>query len=443
MAICGTAMLSGPSSAPAGAVSLSPGPSTIQNAITQHPNGGTTYYLSAGTYAIDSSINPNNNDTFIGAPGAIIDGSNNQPVAFGFNDHASGVTIKYLTIEHFVGPQNNGIVNQGQGAGWTLQYNSIQDNPRTNGGAAGIYLGDSNVISYNCFSRNGEMGIGSASASGFVVDHNEVAFNAQGYEAIYNCGCSGGMKLFETTKGTVTNNWIHDNDGVGLWIDTNNSFFLVQNNVIENNFAEGLFYEISYNAVIENNVFRLNNIGKNRSNGNFPNGAVYISESGGFDAGPPVLLSGVDVNGTLRIAHNTFDDNANGVVLWQSSTRCCGTSGGCASSCAPVPLYPEPDPSGNQRWKTQNVLVEDNAFALDADAGCVASAPAVYCGVSAIFSNNSAVDQAIAFQQNNIFKNNTYKGSWLFLAPDQSSSLLSPASWQAPPYSQDVGSTFR
>lgn len=439
--ICGTSLLDGPTSAPAGAVIVAPGASTIQDAIAQHPGGGTTYYLSTGTYSIGSSINPNDNDSFIGAPGAIIDGSGNQAVAFGFNDHASGVTIKYLTIQHFVGPQNNGIVNQGQGSDWTFAYNTVQDNPDTNGGGAGFYLGDNNRVSYNCFTRNAQMGIGGVDAMGFVVDHNEVSFNAQGYEAVHNCGCSGGMKFFQTTKGIVTNNWIHDNGNVGLWIDTNNSFFLVTDNVIENNFAEGFFYEISYNAVVENNVFRLNNLGKNAANGGFPNGAVYISESGGFDTGSAVLLSGVNVNGILRISNNTFDDNANGVVLWQSSTRCCGSSGGCDPNCGTVPLYSELDSSGNRRWKTQNVSIENNTFNFDSSAGCVAG-PGTYCGVNAMFSNDTAIDQAIAFDQNNLFTNNTYTGSWQFLAPDQGSTLLSPASWQAAPYNQDVGSTF-
>ena len=172
--VCGTSLLAGPTAAPAGAVTLSPGPSTIQDAIAAHP-AGTTYYLTAGTYSISSSINPNDNDTFIGAPGAIIDGANTQQVAFGLNDHASGVTIKYLTIQHFVGPQNNGIVNQGQGSGWTLQYDTIENNPDTNGGANGIMLGDKNVVSYNCLTGNGQTGISSDGSSGFVVDHNEVS----------------------------------------------------------------------------------------------------------------------------------------------------------------------------------------------------------------------------------------------------------------------------
>jgi hypothetical protein len=435
-AICGQAFLNGPSSAPAGAVTVSPGPSTLQDAIAAHA-AGTTYYLTTGTYFINSSINPRDNDRIIGAPGAIIDGSISQQVAFGLNDHAGNVTIRYLTIQHFVGPQNNGIVNQGQGPGWTFEYNTVKDNPRTNGGAAALYLGDHNTLRYNCLTNNGQAGIGIDGATGDVVDHNEISFNGVGYEAIYNCGCSAGIKFFTSSMGIVTNNWIHDNGAVGLWIDTNNSFFLTQNNVIENNFAEGLFYEISYNTVVDSNLFARNNLGKNTQNSGFPNGAIYISESGGYDAGGLVLLNGVDVNGRLAITNNLLVNNANGVVLWQNPTRYCQ-----GTSCSPTPLYPEMDPGGIDRWKTQNVLVESNTFVFDAvDSGCVAS-PGFYCGVNAIFSNDSAVDTAMAQSQNNHFEDNSYTGVWQFLISDQGSALSNVAAWQAAPWNQDPGSTF-
>jgi hypothetical protein len=442
-AVCGTSMLAGPTSPPAGAVTVAPGPSTIQDAIAAHPAGGATYYLTAGTYSISSSINPNNNDTFIGAPGAIIDGASTQPVAFGLNDHAAGVTIKYLTIQHFVGPQNNGIVNQGQGAGWTLQYTTIQSNPDTNGGANGVMLGDDNVVSYNCFTGNGQTGISSDGNTGFVVDHNEVSLNADGYEAAHPCGCSGGMKFFTSTKAIVTNNWIHDNGSVGLWVDTNNSFFLIQDNVIEKNLDEGIMYEISYNAVIDRNIIQSNGIGGNAQASDFPEPAIYISESGGYDAGAAVMLSGVDVNGALLIAGNTFYDNADGVVLYQNADRCCGTQDGCSATCDTLPLYSEVDAHGNKRWNTQNVTVSNNGFTYDTDAGCTTQASQHnYCAVTGLFSTAMTIDQALAFGQNNLFENNVYSGPWQFLSPDQGSTLLTPTAWQAAPFNQDRGSVF-
>jgi hypothetical protein len=436
-------MLMGPTSAPAGAVTLSPGASTIQGAISSHP-AGTTYYLTAGTYSISGSIDPQDGDTFIGAPGAIIDGSNSQPVAFGFNNHAKNVKLEYLTIQHFTGPQNNGIVNQGQGENWTIEYNTIQNNPATQGGADGVMIGNGNVVRYNCFKANGQTGISADGASNFTVDHNEVAMNAVGYEAQYNCGCSGGMKFFTSTNGTVTNNWVHDNGSVGIWVDTNNSFFLIDGNVIENSEAEAIMYEISYNAVIRNNVLHGNGILGNAGTADFPEPAIYVSESGGYDAGSAVMMGGVDVNGVLLITNNALVDNADGVVLYQNATRCCGAKDGC-SSCGggTAPLYMEVDSDGNQRWNTQNVTVANNTFTYDAQGQCKAnSSMNQYCSVQAMFSTAQAVDQNIAFHQNNVFRDNTYTGPWMFLTPDQGSSLIGPTAWQATPYGQDMGSTF-
>jgi hypothetical protein len=87
--------------------------------------------------------------------------------------------------------------------------------------------------------------------------------------------------------------------------------------------------------------------------------------------------------------------------------------------------------------------VSGNTFTYDADAGC-ATQPAQhnYCAVAGLFSTSMTIDQAIAFGQNNLFENNTYTGAWQFLSPDQGSSLLSPAAWQAAPFNQDRGSAF-
>jgi hypothetical protein len=311
------------------------------------------------------------------------------------------------------------------------------------GGANGIEIGDGDVVRYNCLKGNAQTGISSTGAKNFTVDHNEVATNAVGYEAKYNCGCSGGMKFFTSTNATITNNWIHDNGSVGLWVDTNNSFYIIDGNVIENSEAEAIMYEISYNAVIRNNVLHGNGILGNAGTADFPEPALYVSESGGFDAGSAVMMGGVDVNGVLLITGNTFLDNADGVVLYQNATRCCGTKDGCSSCGGTTPLYMEVDVDGNQRWNTQNVTVSSNTFTYDANGTCKADASKnQYCTVQAMFSTTQTIDQNLAFHQNNVFKDNTYTGPWMFLTPDQGSPLISPSTWQAAPYSQDMGSTF-
>ena len=52
---------------------------------------------------------------------------------------------------------------------------------------------------------------------------------------------------------TIRNAYVHDNDCRGLWADINAHDALIEHNLIEDNFAEGIFYEISRDAVIRDN----------------------------------------------------------------------------------------------------------------------------------------------------------------------------------------------
>ena len=56
---------------------------------------------------------------------------------------------------------------------------------------------------------------------------------------------------------TIRNAYVHDNDCRGLWADMNARGALVEHNLVEDNWAEGVFYEISQDAVIRHNrVYR-------------------------------------------------------------------------------------------------------------------------------------------------------------------------------------------
>ena len=72
------------------------------------------------------------------------------------------------------------------------------------------------------------------------------------------CGCTGGGKFWAVKGAKVTENWVHDNRSVGLWADTNNVDFLFQRNIVENNDDVGIWYEISYNARISDNLIARN-----------------------------------------------------------------------------------------------------------------------------------------------------------------------------------------
>jgi hypothetical protein len=293
------------------------------------------------------------------------------------------------------------------------------------------------------------------------VDYNEISYNDTfGYDTTSgdDCGCAGGGKFWQTTNATVTDNYIHDNQDPGLWVDTDNAGFNISGNYIANNSAEGLVYEISYNALISNNTFVDNAWGKGPNLGlGFPDPALYISESG---SDPRVKTA---YNTSFNVVGNDFIDNWGGVVLWENANRFCsdGSDGVCTmvdpstftlSSCganlATSNPNQTPDYYDGCRWKTQNVNVSDNTFQLTAShvPNCT---EANGCGFNGIFSEygstapfqGTAVEGDITFDQNNHFSQNTYIGPWNFMAHEQGT-VLSWPQWQAGPYSQDSGSTF-
>src|SRR4029078_377804 len=156
-------------------------------------------------------------------------------------------------IQNFVAPQDQGVVNHDSGNGWVIQYDSIVNNK-----GAGLMAAPNQVVGSSCLASNGQYGMNAYQAgdgiSNLTFVNNEVTGNDTD-RFPSNCGCSGGAKFWAVKGATVTDNWVHDNHSVGLWADTNNVGFDFERNYVEHNDAEGIFYEISYNAQIANNTF--------------------------------------------------------------------------------------------------------------------------------------------------------------------------------------------
>jgi hypothetical protein len=266
------------------------------------------------------------------------------------------------------------------------------------------------------------------------------------------------VKFWDVNGATVTNNYVHDNLSVGLWADTNDRAFEFGGNYISNNWGIGLFYEISYNAYIHDNTFLRNAWGAGPTNPGFPTGAIYLSESGGDSR----VAGGKYAN--FEITGNVFTDNWSGVILWESADRFCGSpnntsTGYCtlvntgvanANTCNSTNIASQPYLS-DCRWKTQNVSVHDNSFNMTPSniPGCSFNTA---CGYNGMFSNwgtspswspykATVVQNAIAYNQQNTFSNNTYTGSWQYM-PFDTGTRLGFSTWKGSPYSQDPNSTM-
>ena len=170
---------------------------------------------------------------------------------------AAGVTIKNLVIEKYATPALLGTVCGANTDGplstttdWVLDGNEI----RLNHGA-GIAPGHRWQILRNKIHDNGQIGI-SGGGDNLLVDSNEIyANNYAKYSSRWE---AGGTKFSKTRNMVVRGNYVHHNDGPGLWTDIDNIYVLYENNTVVDNLEEGIFHEISYDAVIRNNIVRRN-----------------------------------------------------------------------------------------------------------------------------------------------------------------------------------------
>ncbi|MFI8768207.1 right-handed parallel beta-helix repeat-containing protein [Streptomyces sp. NPDC053792] len=449
----------GPAKAPAGAVTVDPGVVGDLAAKTEDSPPHTTFWLRPGRHRLDpgeyDQVLPKEGNTYLGAPGAVLDGAKTNHYAFGGT--ARDVTIRYLTVQGFTAPQDEGVVNHDSADGWVIEHATIRNNS-----GAGLMAGARQQVRASCLRDNGQYAMNAYKAGdsikGLVVEGNEITGNnTDDWERRQpGCGCTGGMKFWAVDGADIRGNWVHDNRGAGLWADNNNNDFLFEGNVLDANDGAALMYETSYNAVIRNNTIRRNNWVEGRAaakdGDDFPYGTVYVSEAGG----EPRIPARTD---RIEIYGNVLEDNWSGITLWENADRFCNspanTSTGyctllvkdtkrCAQpGIATAPLY------GDCRWKTQRVDIHGNRFVLDKSVlDCT-----VLCDRMAVLSNEGTspdwspykgdrVAQAITLRQDNRWHDNVYVGPWTFVAHDAGRTLDS-GQWQGTPYGQDAGSTFR
>ncbi|MFC5996703.1 right-handed parallel beta-helix repeat-containing protein [Pseudonocardia hispaniensis] len=449
----------GPASPPQGAIVVDPGIEGDLVAKTRANPPGTTFWLAPGTHLLGgdqfSQVAPKDRDVYLGAPGAIIDGRGLNRYAF--VGEARDVTIRFLTVRGFVPPQDQGVVNHDSGDGWVIEHNTVSDNR-----GAGLMAGAHQQVRGNCLRDNGQYGLNAFQPGngivGLVVEGNEITGNnTEDWETRNpGCGCTGGAKFWSVNGADIRSNWIHDNRGPGLWADTNNNDFLIEDNLIENNDGPAVFYETSYNLILRNNLLRRNTLVEGRevarSGDHFPIGTVYLSESGG-EPRVPARTDKIEITG------NRFEENWSGITAWENADRFCNSPANTSTdSCtllvpdtarctqpgiATQPLY------SDCRWRTQRVEIHDNTFGFDpAVAGCLPG----FGGRMAVLSNYGTypdwspyraevVQDAIVHDQQITWRDNRYVGPWTFVLGSVDHSV-GVVEWQADPYRQDQGSTF-
>ena len=247
-----------------------------QQIVDAHP-AGTTYLIKTGTHLRNFSIQPRSGDTFCGEPGAVLDGGRTLKSAF--SGAASSVTLDSITVRDYASDRQGAAIQPDTHAsGWMVRNVSALHN-----GWAGLLAADGMQIRGGHYNDNDQLGIGGNAATGVLLDgldndpttldgpelaHNHTLHAACDWEA-------GGMK-WDVGQVTIRNAHVHNNDCRGLWADINAHDALIEHNLIEDNFAEGIFYEISRDAIIRHNQIYDNG---HRRKGWYWDGGITIASS--------------------------------------------------------------------------------------------------------------------------------------------------------------------
>ncbi len=172
-----------------------------------------------------------------------------------FRSGGRDVQIRGLTIEKYANPSQVGVIHAAGSrtqlaSGWIVEDCEIRLNHGT-----GILIGDRMTVRRNRILRNGQLGLGGG-GSDSLVEANEIAYN--NYADFAPAWEAGGTKFFLARNLIVRGNFVHRNDGPGLWTDIDNLGVLYEDNVVTDNTHQGIQHEISFDAIIRNNTVERN-----------------------------------------------------------------------------------------------------------------------------------------------------------------------------------------
>jgi parallel beta-helix repeat protein len=236
---------------------------------------------------------------------------------------ANNVTIKGLTIEKFATPSQTGAVggagisnpNPAVGANWIVENNEIRLNH-----AYGVRINFGWQVLNNYIHDNGNLGVGgglgggmsetlSAIPSHVLIQGNEIARN--NYAHFKTGFQAGGVKIAGSRGVVIRGNYVHDNEGPGLWADIKNYDILYDNNTVSDNTEGGIAHEISFASIVRNNRLLKNASGKPSEKSWLYGASLLSSTSQGVEAYcNTVEVSSEGGNGIDMIAqHRSPTDN--------------------------------------------------------------------------------------------------------------------------------------
>jgi parallel beta-helix repeat protein len=244
---------------PCTGVQITPGytADAIQQLVDSNP-AGTVFCFASGVYVLTHYITMKDRNQFI-CPvrrTCVLTGLDQYRGALAADFGTQAQLIKGFVVEHFVS-----LPGVWPNAGLQVRDLGVIEDNETRFNRIGISVASNQTLRSNFIHHNQQYGIAGGPSYNVLITGNELAWNNTlqldpGNDA-------GGSKIVGSQSGSNwifwRNNHVHDNYGQGIWSDGNvrNAFY--EGNLIENNGGAGIDHEISWNAVIRNNILRNNN----------------------------------------------------------------------------------------------------------------------------------------------------------------------------------------
>lgn len=412
-------------------------------------------------------------------------------------------TIQFDTIQHN-GRANvlnsDGTVSSPGGgyavgltSGDVLQYNCLTDNGQGGfnaGRPTDSGFGTNVVISHNEMSDafdgealNNYCGCSAGGGKFFFLENATITDNY----VHDNAGVPGIWGDTNNAGVVMSGNYISNNGDNAIIYEASYNALIEDNTLTDNGWARGA-----------------QNI--SQGGGGFPEaGGIYVADSGGDSRIPggsqdisTITVSGNDLvdnwggvvvwNDSNRFCGPTGGGDPNTCTLGpNASETACVKPGYVFSPDTSNPATYSPSYSTaaglywDCRYNAKNVLVNHNTFSLNpanipecqagsahntmwpGESGYVSGVDGGECGFVSTVSDSAAgssctptsstctgnpyvgdaIEDAVAFYENNVFSDNTYIGPWSFQAPEVGDSSMTFAQWQAAPYDQDAGSSLQ
>lgn len=225
----------------------------LEQVLTKAEVGDGSFYVDRAASKMYIGTNPNNK---------MVEASTRKEAIFYYSAATSGSKLRGIGVRRFASnlfftskPAQIEVSNGAKG----IEFDNMVF---TQSSSNGLFLTGSAadkatgiVVKNSVFANNGASGLSGNYTDGLLME-NSIYYNNNTEKAQWDgeYGSYAGAKIARMTNSTVRNNLFQDNYSTGFWCDLDCSGNTIVGNMTRGNHAHGIFYEVSYDAVIASNV---------------------------------------------------------------------------------------------------------------------------------------------------------------------------------------------